>query len=110
MTPELDWAGLPIKPGGSYGGRVENISATLGKKPAKAENDTYVSFSAAKHYEVITESHVREVFGNGSRKLSRPEAAKLLQELTGAHRTTCYRALRRFGGHLHSDGAMLSWR
>jgi hypothetical protein len=41
------------------------------------------------------------------------EAAKLLEKLTGTHRTSCYRALRlngRFARHLHSDGTMLSWR
>ena len=39
------------------------------------------------------------------------EAAKLLEELTGAHRTSCYRALRlngRFARHLHTDGTTLS--
>ena len=54
-----------------------------------------------------------EVFGNGSYKLTRAKAAKLLEKLTGGHRTSCYRALRlqgRFGRHLHPDGTMLSWR
>jgi hypothetical protein len=62
---------------------------------------------------VITEEDLAEVFGNGAYELPRALAAKLLEELTGAHRTSCYRALRvqgRFGRHLHSDGAMLSWR
>ena len=39
--------------------------------------------------------------------------AKLLEEFTGAHRTTCYRALRlngRFAQHLRADGAMLCYR
>ena len=56
---------------------------------------------------------MREIFGNGSRKLTRAEAAKLLQELTGTHRTTAYYALRlngRFSRHLRAEGAMLSWR
>jgi hypothetical protein len=101
MTPELNWCGWPIGPGESYGGKPEHISETGGKTPAKP---------AAKHYEVITESHLAEVFGNGAHKLTQAEAAKLLEELTGAHRTTCYRALRRFGRHLHSDGTTLSWR
>jgi hypothetical protein len=62
---------------------------------------------------VITEGNLAEVFGHGAFKLSRPEAAKRLEELTGGHRTSCYRALRlngRFARHLRVDGAMLSWR
>jgi hypothetical protein len=95
MTPELNWCGWPIGPGESYyGGKPEHIS-----KPA------------AKHYEVITESHLAEVFGAYS--LTCAEAAKRLEELTGAHRTTCYRALRlngRFARHLRAEGTMLTWR
>jgi hypothetical protein len=94
MTPELNWCGWPIGPGESYyGGKPEHISA--------------------KHYEVITESHLAEVFANGAYKITRAEAAKRLEALTAVHRTSCYRALRlngRFARHLHSDGAMLSWR
>ena len=114
MTPQpLNWAGWPIKDGESYGGRPENIPKPWIQKPAKAENETCVSFSAAKHYEVITENDVRESFGNGAYKLTRAEAAKRLELLTHAHRTTAYRALRpngRFAQHLHSDGTLLSWR
>jgi hypothetical protein len=107
MTQQLDWAGLPIKPGGSYGGRVENIPATLGQKPALA------AAKQQQHFAVITEAHLAEIFGNGASRLSRAEAARLLELLTGAHRTSCYRSLRlngRFARHLHSDGAILSWR
>ena len=35
-----------------------------------------------------------QTFGGGPYKLSRAEAAKLLELLTGAHRTSCYRSLR----------------
>jgi hypothetical protein len=104
MTPELNWCGWPIGPGEGYGGRPENIPETWGKKPALA---------AAKHYEVITESHLAEVFGNGAYKLTRAEAAKRLELLTGVHRTSCYRALRlngRFARHLRAEGTMLTWR
>ena len=62
---------------------------------------------------VITEGNLAEVFGNGAYTLTGAEAAKLLEELTGAHRTSCNRALRlngRFARHLRVDGAMLSWR
>ena len=62
---------------------------------------------------MITEEDLAEVFGHGAYKLTRAEAAKLLEALTGAHRTTCYRALRlngRFARHLHSDGTMVGWR
>jgi hypothetical protein len=101
MTPELNWAGQPIRAGEGYGGRPENIPKTWGQKPAKP---------AAKHYEVITKSDVGEVFGFGEHTLTKAEAAKRLQALTGGHRVSCYRSLRRFGKHLHSDGIMLSWR
>ncbi len=99
---QLNWAGHPIRDCESYGGKPEHISETWRQKPAQA---------AAKHYEVITESAVCEVFGNGA--LRRSEVAKLLQVRTSAHRTTCYRALRlngRFARHLRTEGAMLSWR
>jgi len=94
MTPELNWCGWPIGPGESY----------YGGKPAAKKHQ---------HFAVITEGDLAEVFGNGLRKLTCAEAAKRLEELTGAHRTSCYRALRpngRFARHLHSDGTMLSWR
>ena len=101
MTQQLNWCGWPIGPGESYyGGKPE----TWGPKPALA---------AAKHYEVITEEDLAEVFGNGAYTLTRSEAAKLLELLTSAHRTSCYRALRlngRFRRHLHTDGTTLSWR
>ena len=96
MTPELNWCGWPIGPGESY----------YGGKPAAAAKKH-------QHFAVITEGDLAEVFGNGLRKLTRVEAAKLLEALTGAHRTSCYRALRlngRFARHLHSDGTMLCWR
>ena len=99
---KLNWCGQPIRPGEGYGGRPENIPKTIGQKPAAKQQDC-----------VVTESHLAEVFGNGTYKLRRSEAAKLLEELTGAHRTTAYRALRlsgRFARHLHSEGRILSWR
>jgi hypothetical protein len=104
MTPELNWCGWPIGPCESYGGKPEHISETWGQKPAKP---------AAKHYELITEGHVCEILGNGAYKLTRAEAAKRLEALTGVHRTTAYRALRlnaRFARHLRAEGTMLCWR
>ncbi len=97
MTPELNWCGWPIGPGESY----------WGQKPALAAAKKH------QHYAVITEGDLAEVFGNGAYKLTRAEAAKMLEELTGVHRTSCYRALRlngRFARHLRAEGAMLSWR
>ena len=94
MMPDLNWLGWPIGPGESY----------YGGKPAAKKHQ---------HFAVITEGDLAEVFGGGAYKLRRSEAAKLLQARTSAHRTTCYRALGlngRFGRHLHSDGATLSWR
>jgi len=107
MTPELNWCGWPIGPGESYGGKPEHISETWGQKPAHA---------AAKkdhHFAVITEEDLAQVFGNGAYKLTRSEAAKLLEALTGAHRTSCYLALRlkgRFARHLRAEGRTLFWR
>ena len=101
MSPELNWAGQPIRAGEDYGGRVE---------ATKTWSQTH---AAKQHYCVVTESHLAEVFGHGAYKLTRSEAAKRLELLTGTHRTSCYRALRlngRFKRHLYSDGAMLSWR
>jgi hypothetical protein len=101
MTQELNYAGQPIRPGEGYGGRPENIPNAFGKPPAAKQHDC-----------VVTESHLAEVFGNGAYKLTRADAAKLLEEFTGAHRTSCYRALRlngRFARHLHAEGRTLSW-
>ena len=107
MTPQLNWCGWPIGPGESYyGGKPEHISETWGQKPALAATKKH------QHFAVISEEDLAEVFGNGAYKLPRADAAKLLEEFTGAHRTSCYRALRlngRFGRHLRSDGTMLSW-
>ena len=64
-------------------------------------------------FAVITEEAVCKVLGAGAYKLTRAEAAKLLEELTGAHRTSCYRALRlkgRFARHLRAEGRTLFWR
>ena len=107
MTQQLNWCGQPIREGEGYGGRPENIPETGGKKP------TQPAAKQHQHYAVITEEDLAEVFGHGAFKLSRSEAAKLLELLTSAHRTSCYRALRlngRFRRHLHTDGTMLSWR
>jgi len=94
-----------MKPGESYyGGKPENIPNTISPNPAAKQH---------KHYEVITEDDLAELFGHGEYELTKAEAAKLLIEFTGIHRTTAYRALRlngRFSRHLHSDGEMLCWR
>jgi hypothetical protein len=61
--------------------------------------------------ELITEADVRAVFDNGA--LTKTEAAKQLENNTGAHRTTCYRALEldgRFGNHLCAEGEKISWK
>src|SRR5260370_30705652 len=107
MTPDLNYAGLPIRPGEGYGGRPENIPKTWGKKPA------FAAAAQQQHYAVITEEDVGEVFGFGAYSLTRAEAAKRLKPLTGAHRTSCYRALRphgRFARHLPAKGRTLSSR
>ena len=107
ITQELNWCGQPIREGEGYGGREENIPATWGKKPALAAKQHH------QHFAVITEEHLAEVFDNGAYSLTRAEAAQLLQALTNAHRTSCYRALRlngRFAQHLRAEGRTLFWR
>ena len=106
MTVELDWCGQPIGPRQCYGGRPEHISPSWNEKPAQP--------AAKQHYCVVTERDLVKIFGNGTRKLRRSEAAKHLELLTKAHKTSCYRALKtqggRFSKHLHVDGEMLSWQ
>jgi hypothetical protein len=108
MPQELNWCGWPIGPGESYyGGKPEHISETWSQKPALAATKKH------QHFGVISEEDLTELFGNGTYKLTRAEAAKRLELLTRTHRTSCYRALRlngRFARHLHSDGTMLCWR
>jgi hypothetical protein len=61
--------------------------------------------------EIITEADMRAVFERGS--LTKAEAAKKLETNTGAHRTSCYRALDpdgRFGKHLRVEGERISWK
>jgi hypothetical protein len=76
---QLNLGGVPIRDGEGYGGRPENISETW----SQPKN----------HNSVITEGTVCEVFGNGAYSLTRNEAAKRLELLTGTDRTSCYRAL-----------------
>jgi hypothetical protein len=61
----------------------------------------------------ITADEMAEVFDNGQKRLTRADAAKALQTLTGAGRTACYTALKangRFAGHLHEADDLLSWK
>jgi hypothetical protein len=61
----------------------------------------------------ITPEDMAEIFENGSKQLSRAEAAKALQSLTDAGRTACYNALKldgRFAGHLRETHGLLSWK
>ena len=95
-VPELNWCGVPTREGESYGGRSEHIK----KQPPKNQR-------------VITLKDLAEVFSNGAAKLTKASAAHLLEQRTGAHRTSCYRSLRldgRFSRHLYTDGTKLGWR
>jgi hypothetical protein len=61
--------------------------------------------------ETISEADVRAVFENGA--LTKAEAAKQLEVYTGAHRVSCYRALKpdgRFGKHLCFEGERIGWK
>ena len=66
--------------------------------------------SDARHV-VLTETHLRELFQNGSRHLSRSHAAQELQAETGACRAACYSALKADGrfGHLITDEWRDAW-
>jgi hypothetical protein len=102
---QLNYASQPIRPGEGYGGRPEHIPETWSQRLAKA--------AAKQQHCAVTEGDMCEVFGNGSYTLTLAEAAKLLEQLTVAHRTSCYRALKLdgcFGRHLHTDGTTLTWR
>ena len=90
---QLDWAGQPIRERQGYGGRPENI------------------VEPEEHPTLVTESDLAAIFENGA--LTRAEATKLLQALTGASRATCYRALDpkgRFTKRLRDENGMLAWR
>ncbi len=56
---------------------------------------------------------VAEIFESGQKQLTKAEAAKALQALTGAGRTACYNALRldgRFAKQLCETDGLLSWK
>jgi len=53
------------------------------------------------------------IFENGDKQLTKADAAKALQGLTGAGRTACYSALRldgRFAKQLWETHGLLSWK
>jgi hypothetical protein len=61
--------------------------------------------------QMITENDVAEVFADGP--LPKTEAAKRLQENTGASKATAYRALDlngRFKRHLRLEGGLSMWK
>jgi hypothetical protein len=61
--------------------------------------------------QMITEKDVAEVFGDGP--LPKTEAAKRLQENTGASKATAYRALDlngRFKKHLRLENGLWMWK
>jgi hypothetical protein len=91
----VDWAGqkIPCR-GGFYGGKAEFL-------PREDRRNKR---------EKITVNDLSEVLENGP--LSRALAAKKLQDITGASRASCYRALQpggRFDKHLRFVGDMVSW-
>jgi hypothetical protein len=61
--------------------------------------------------ELITESDVAAIFENGA--LTKAEAVRQLESNTGAHRTSCYRALKpegRFAKHFRFEGERMNWK
>ena len=91
----LDWCGQPIRPGSGFG--YGGLDSAISKERSAVET-------------VISETDLAALFENGP--LSRAEAAKLLQALTGASRATSYRALDpngRFAKRLKDKNGMLAW-
>ena len=102
---ELNWAGWPIRPGESYGGRSENISEgcpqVLGAPGDAPKRD---------RREVICEDDVAAIFKGGP--LTKTEAVRQLTS-QGVSRATCYRVLDetgRFASHLRYESGKVSWR
>lgn len=61
--------------------------------------------------EVIAEADIASIFENGP--LTKAEAAKALEKITGASRSTCYNALDprgRFAKHLSHSAGKLTWK
>jgi AAA domain-containing protein/CHC2-type zinc finger protein len=61
--------------------------------------------------ELVSGTDVQAVLKNGA--LTKAEAAKRLEENTGAHRASCYRALKldgRFANHLRVTGEKIEWK
>jgi hypothetical protein len=61
--------------------------------------------------EKITENDLAAIFHDGS--LNKPEAVRLLEKNTGAHRASCYRALEphgRFGKRLRFEGERITFK
>jgi hypothetical protein len=104
-APELNWAGLPIRPGEGYGGRPENIPEGC---PAVIGQGDVLGIDQR---EAICEADVAAIFSNGA--ITKTEAVTQLGANTGASRATCYRALAgggRFAGHLHFEKGKIMWR
>jgi hypothetical protein len=105
QPPELNWAGWPIRPGETYGGRPEipvGCPPVLGGSGDAPKKD---------RREVICEDDLAAIFDNGP--LTKAEAAEKLGARTGASRATCYRALDdwgRFASHLHYEKGKIRWR
>jgi len=102
---ELNWAGWPIRPGESYGGRSENIPegcpAVLSAPGDAPKRD---------RRQVIGEADVAAVFKGGP--LTKAEAVRQLAS-QWVSRATCYRALDetgRFARHLRFENGKVSWR
>jgi len=61
----------------------------------------------------ITEGDLAEIFENGQKQLTKAEAVKALQTLTGGGRTACYTALKldgRFASRFRETHGLLSWK
>lgn len=61
----------------------------------------------------ITADDLAEIFGDGQKKMTRADAVKALQTLTGAGRTACYDALKldgRFANQLGDTHGLLTWK
>ena len=68
-------------------------SSTTHFRPAYCIRLLYVAMEYVKHKFYDGMKNRAQTFGDGAYKLTRAEAAKLLELFTGAHRTSCYRSL-----------------
>jgi hypothetical protein len=89
----LVWLNVVLGVGKSCLAFRDFSSSTTHFRPAYCIRLLYVAMEYVKHKFYDGMKNRAQTFGDGAYKLTRAEAAKLLELLTGAHRTSCYRSL-----------------